>query len=382
MSARVVVTGLGPVWGTSVGMTALADLLYGVGPREVQGEPFSLARRDAAPALRQMDGLGRLAVAAARSALGNASFVVAEDEADGMALALGTGYGCLASNAEYLAGIQTRGTRFGNPIIFQNTVPNAATGYVAIATGIRGPNATFAAGRTAGAEAIAFGREQIQEGRAFAALSGSADQLSTPARRVLEAQSPASPTGEGRPFDRRRDGIVAREGACFAVLEDLAVAEKRQATIQAEIVGMGQAGGTDRDAPPLADAIRAALDEAGVSPSSVDLVVASANGSRAGDRHEARAILAAVGDRVPVTCPKAWLGEMVGAGAAFGLAAACLIFSRGVLPAVDPTFAPDAECPVFFPATDACVFPPQFVLLPVAGDDGTAQALLLRRYQP
>lgn len=379
MTARVAVTGVGPVWGSTVGMSALRGHLY-----SAHAGPFcepTTPGRNSAPALRQMDGLGRLAVSAAKAALDDASFVVSDLNADRIGLSFGTGYGCLSSNAQYLEGIRAHGTRFGNPIIFQNTVPNAATGYVSIATGIRGPNATFAAGKTAGAEALSFGREQIQEGWAFAALCGSADQISTPARRILGNLMPESATGEGRPFDRRRDGIVAREGACFAFLEDVARAEERGARIQAEIVGMGQAGCGSVDAPPLAEAIRAALADASIDASDVDLVVSSANGSLFGDRHEALAIVEALPERVPVTCAQARLGETVGAAMVFGLAAACLVLAEGRLPDRDSSFEPDEECPLFFPHTGWSTSRATHVLLPVAGDDGTAHALLLRRYE-
>ena len=382
MSARVAVTGVGTVWGRAVGRDALRQVLYPDVPAAEAAAESAPSGRDAVPAgMRQMDGLARIAVIAAKAALADASCHVGEDEADRIGLAFGSGYGCLASNFEYLEVIRVRGTRLGNPVIFQNTVPNAATGYVAMATGIRGPNATFAAGKVAAAEALAFGREQIQEGWAFAALCGSADQLSIPARWILGMQSPESAAGEARPFDRRRDGIVPREGACFVLLEDLARAEERQAPIQAEIIGMGQAGGPVGDAPPLAAAIRAALDDAQISPGFVDLVVSSANGSWIGDRHEAQALLEVLPHSVPVTCPPARLGDTLGATMAFGLAAACLVFSQGRLPAVDPAFVSDPDCPLLFSATEPRALDPQIVLLPIAGDDGTAHALLLQRYR-
>jgi hypothetical protein len=81
-----------------------------------------------------------------------------------------------------------------------------------------------------------------------------------------------------------------------------------------------------------------------------------------------------------VTCPPARLGETLGAAVAFGLAAACLVFAQG-LPAADPTFVPDPDCPLPLTTEPRALFP-QIVLLPVAGDDGTAHALLLRRYRP
>ena len=52
----------------------------------------------------------------------------------------------LAANVEYLQGVLRRGSRLGNPVVFQNTVPNAAAGYVSVAQGLRGPTATFSSG--------------------------------------------------------------------------------------------------------------------------------------------------------------------------------------------------------------------------------------------
>ena len=55
----------------------------------------------------------------------------------------------------------------------------------------------------------------------------------------------------------------------------------------------------------------------------IDAIYASANGSRRGDRLEARAIESMFGDRVPVVATKGYFGEYA-AGGAVQLAAAAL----------------------------------------------------------
>src|SRR4029079_5692474 len=96
-------------------------------------------------------------------------------EPEDVGIAFGTGYGCLAANVEYLQGVLQRGSRLGNPVVFQNTVPNAATGYVSVAQALRGPPATFSSGATAGLLALDFAYQQIAEGHVQTMIVVSAD---------------------------------------------------------------------------------------------------------------------------------------------------------------------------------------------------------------
>jgi 3-oxoacyl-(acyl-carrier-protein) synthase len=382
---RIAITGIGPLNAAARSRRGLAALAEGPAvPAPAAGGrlPMSEAPSSAGSSpLRQMDTLGRFAVAAATLAISDAGVVVHESEAERVGLALGTGYGCLGTNLEYLEGIKARGTRFGNPIVFQNTVPNAATGYVSIALGIRGPNATFTSGRAAAAEAMAFGCDQIEDGRVHTVVVGGADHLSRAALEVLDSRVPLSPSGIGRPHDPLCDGIVASEGACFLVLEEMERAAGRGATVHAEIVGIGHAGGETR-AAALASAVREALARAELGPADVDLVVSGANGSREADRGEAEGLRTSLGGpsgRIAMTCPKSWLGETVGSGAAFCVAIAALSLATRTIPPTAAGALRDLPLrAVTYGAQDA---DPDFsvALVPVLGDDETAHAIVLRR---
>lgn len=328
--------------------------------------------------LRQADPLSRLAVRAASRALDEAGLGRGDDAEDEMGLAVGSGFGCLASNVEYLEVILARGTRRGNPIVFQNTVPNAAAGYVSIAAGIGGPNATFSSGKGAGAEAVLFGWDLISDARLSVALVGSADQVSAAAVQALTLSEGVSACGVGRPYDRRRDGAVPSDGACFLVLESRDRAHRRGARVLAEILAVGHAGGRR----PLADAIRSALDQAGLVPEDVDLVVSGANGSPSSDRAEAAALVEALGERaagVPVTCPKSRTGETVGGSGPVGMMVAAAALESGIAPATLNCEQPDAEFGLDIVTDAPRPVPARVALVPVLGDDGTAHAILLGR---
>jgi len=76
-------------------------------------------------------------------------------------------------------------------------------------------------------------------------LSGGCEAAITPlalggfcAMRALSTRNDA-PQQASRPFDKGRDGFVLGEGAGVLVLEELQQAQRRGATIYAEIVGYG-----------------------------------------------------------------------------------------------------------------------------------------------
>src|SRR5690606_18667134 len=77
-----------------------------------------------------------------------------------------------------------------------------------------------------------------------------------------------------RPFDSQRTGTVAGEGAGAIVLEELAAAQARGVKILAEVVGLGSSSVADRQGVgrrdvALANAMRAALRDAGATPDDV-----------------------------------------------------------------------------------------------------------------
>lgn len=351
---RVVITGIGPFAPYAAQLFRLD--VVGTTTQFDTTTPILRIREDAtatpAPHLRQMDRLGRIALTAADLALADAELDIASLDPEDVGIALGSGYGCLAANAEYLSGIAERGARRGNPIVFQNTVPNAATGYISLAKGIRGPNATLCSGWIAGIEALDFGVYQIADGRVTTMIVGAVDQI----------------------FPALVDGLVGSgrtkslsEGSCFLVLEELEAARARGARIYAEIVSTGHASaGSDEPEYALSQAVTLALREADTEAGEIDMIVSSANGSAA-DFTETRALLHALGTHgAPLYAPKKVIGETMGSGGAFAVALAAQALRNGSMPGTI-TVAHDTD------------EHPEVVLVPMLGEDGSAAAALLRR---
>jgi 3-oxoacyl-[acyl-carrier-protein] synthase-1 len=114
------------------------------------------------------------------------------------------------------------------------------------------------------------------------------------------------PTQASRPFDRDRDGLVPSGGAAALFLEDEESAKDRGVQILAEILGYGTSSdGYHLSSPSgkgLERAMLLALRDAFLPASAIDLVMAHATSTPAGDDKEAEALVrlfTAPKDQVP-----------------------------------------------------------------------------------
>jgi 3-oxoacyl-(acyl-carrier-protein) synthase len=389
MLKRVVVTGLGPVNARTAGWEPLWKLFLcasqegeAIGGPVAKYEPRPAPHTASRSQFRQADALARLALQAVDLAVADSELDLSELEPEDVGIAFGTGYGCLAANVEYLQGVLQRGSRLGNPVVFQNTVPNAATGYVSVAQGLRGPTATFSSGATAGLLALDFAYQQIAEGHVQTMIVVSADCVCPQLEDDFAARGHLSPSRVPRPFDIERDGTVLSAGACALVLEEYATARRRGAIMYEEILatGFGSDPGED-SARALANAVEDALHRAAATPEEIGAVFSGASGSVDADVWESRGLWKAMGEhagRVPVTCPKSVMGETLGNAGTFGVLLAALTLGSGWLAGTAHHGRLDPRCPLNVQAGGRQV-QPQLALVPVLGEDQTAAAVVLRR---
>jgi 3-oxoacyl-(acyl-carrier-protein) synthase len=186
---------------------------------------------------RRLSRTCQLAVAASELAVQDAGVAAGA----GLAIVVGTEHGDFRSSEAFARGYLDRGPAGLSPLIFPNTVMNTMASMAAIAVGARGPSVTVNQLTVAGDLAIARAAALIGAGRADAAVAGGVDEIDEAVYRRLAERGALSPMrgteAEGcRPYEATHNGPVLGEGATFLVLEDLAGARRRGATILAEVV--------------------------------------------------------------------------------------------------------------------------------------------------
>jgi 3-oxoacyl-[acyl-carrier-protein] synthase II len=371
---EIVLTGLGTVQACGAGRPELARALRVGSPPALtevdRGGGFHLAQSARLAALiggvdlrawvapaesRRMSLPSRLALAAARLALADAGLpygreALAEAAA---AVVMSTAFGPSSCTEGLLRQIFLDSPEAASPFLFTESVANAPASQIAILLGARGPGITLCQREAGPLLALSRAAAELAAGRASLALAGAVEEMTPLLHAVLDrfgALARPAPGGEeaGRPFDRRRDGLVAAEGASLVVLESAASARRRGVRPLARLLGWGSAFDPTATATDwgqghesLGRSLRRTLARSGVAASDVACIVSGASGSPSGDRLEALTLRAAWEGLPlpPVLAPKAVTGEYGG-----GFLGAAVLAAAGEPFGPTPGFAqPDPE---------------------------------------
>jgi len=360
VSERIVVTGLGIVGAAGLGIEPFAELLRGGAPACLPIEPdghlpeaVRLAARvpdvDVSPWIsprqaRRMSRPSLLAVLGARLAVEDAALDVAPGHA---AVCLATALGPTDYTERILATIFAEGPESVSPFHFSECVANAGAAQVGIDRDARGANLTITAREAGPALVLDSAARLMRAGRASLVYAICADELSAMTHAVLDRMQALTRQADAvpRPYAEGRDGALAAEGATAVVLERESVARARGARVRAALRATvatfdptASARDWGHDPKGMAEGLRAGLRRADLEPTSIDLVVASAAGTVAGDAYEAALLRALFDAHVPpVVAPKAHLGEWGG-----GHLGAALLALEG-RPIAAPRGRPDAR---------------------------------------
>ena len=356
----VVVTGLGATTplGGDVASTWSAMLAGTSGVRRITEDwADSLPVKIAAPAVadpvavvgrvqaRRMDRCEQLAMVAAREAWADAGSPSVDPWRLGVAVTSGIG-----GIGSILAGYDTlreKGWDRISPYTVPMLMPNGAAGWISIELGARAGAHALVSACASGAETIGYGIDMIRSGRADVVVAGGTEAaimaLNIGAFAAMRAMSTRNdePSRASRPFDKGRDGFVLGEGAGVVVLESLEHALAREARIYAVAAGAGYSADAFHishglpDGSGVAFAMRAALRDAGVSPSQVVHINAHATSTPEGDPLEARAIESAFGSDaagIVVSATKSMTGHLLGGAGAIETVAAVKALADRVAP--------------------------------------------------
>ena len=408
---RVVITGLGavsaygfgeqPIWdGLVSGRTGIGAITH-IDTSELKTTVGATVDRNAlqqalqALRMRYTDLTVDSGMLAADQALKQAGLITGDPPYDPQEVAtlVGTGIG---STESYYASVQSyieKGIKGVRPTTVPRCMANAICSQTAIRYRLTGPNYIMTSACTSSTTAIGVGFRMIKDGYIKAVLCGGADTIFDPFTMIawdrlgVMSKNP-DPLTSCRPFDRDRDGCVIGEGAAMLVLESLASARERGATIRAEICGYGESSDakhiTAPDAEGQARAITAALTSAAITGDDLGYINAHGTATGANDPSECAAVKLALGEaatRVPTGSTKSYFGHLLGGSGAIETVGTVLALENRTIPANLNLENPDAECNTFLvgPTTQPLERP--FAIKNSFGFGGNNGVLVLRRWE-
>jgi 3-oxoacyl-[acyl-carrier-protein] synthase II len=285
--------------------------------------PFELPDHYNRKATRSMGRVALMATRASELALTDAGLLGDPLVRSGhMGISYGSSVGSPPAIADFGRMIIGKDTEGINANTYIKMMSHTAAVNIGVFLGLTGRIITTSSACAAGSQGIGYAYEAIRGGRQVAMLAGGAEELDAIDAAVFDTLFATSvrndePHLTPRPFDAKRDGLVLGEGACTLVLEELEHAQARGARIIAEVAGYGTnsdgAHVTQPKSRTMAQAMRLALEEAGIPASEIGYVNAHGTATDHGDIAESAATLEVLGDRVPISTLKSYMGHTLGA---------------------------------------------------------------------
>lgn len=362
---RVVITGLGSL--TPIGNNTREywnNLLLGVsGAYPIRHFDASLFRTTFACEIKNFDILNWVDLKEARKLdLFSQYVIAAADEAiidskidlkalnlEKVGVIVGTGMGGFTSLSHETERSILAGEVVPNygPFLLTKVIGNIAAGHIAIRYGFKGLNYTTSSACASSANAIADAFNYIRLGKANIIIAGGTEspinKLTIAGFNGMGALSRRNddPQTASRPFDKNRDGFVVGEGAGAIILESLEHAKARNATIYAELVGVGLSADAFHIASPHPEgdgaklAMKNALEDANLPINAVDHINMHGTSTIQGDITETKAIMSLFGEHtfnIKLTAIKSMIGHLLGAAGVVESIATVLAIKNDIIP--------------------------------------------------
>lgn len=292
---------------------------------EIQDFPFDkyFIKKDT----NRYDMYSLYALFAATEAVEHAKLNVEAIDTDRFGVIVASGIGGIQEIEDQVIRLHEKGPKRVKPMTLPKALPNMAAGNVAMKFGAHGVCKSINTACASSNDAIGDAFRTIKFGLQDVMLVGGSEAAITKFaiagfQSLTALSTTEDPARASIPFDKDRNGFVMGEGAGMLILESLEHAQKRGATILAEVVGYGNTCDAYHMTSPHPEglgarkAIRLALQEAGIAPSDVNYVNAHGTSTPANEKGESQAIVAELGKDVAVSSTKSFTGHLLGAAGA------------------------------------------------------------------
>ena len=279
--------------------------------------------------LRRYDRNVHYAIHSAEQAIQDAGISIQEENAYRYGVIYGCGMGGVHTMDENISSYGAGdGTPRFSPFFIPMIIPNMPSGMIAQRYGFCGVNYTTTSACASAAHAIANAYYQIQTGVADVILTGGSEAAIEVSGiggfNALHAISTRndSPQTACRPFSASRDGFVLGDGAGTLILEEYEHAKARGAKIYAELLGVGMTSdayhmtASDPEGRGAIQAMKTAIQLAGITPEQVDYINAHGTSTSVGDIAEVKAIKHVFDEhayKLNITSSKSMTGHLLGA---------------------------------------------------------------------
>lgn len=372
---RVVVTGIGAL--TPIGNTYPSykqNLIAGVSgageitkfdsalfktrfASEVKG--FNAADHMHPREARRLDPFSQYALVVAEEAMQMSGLDADTIDSDRAGVIWGSGIGGFETIEKDITEVVQNGRKPRySPFLIPKLISDIAPGHISIKYGFRGPNFGTVSACASSSHAISLAFDMIRLGRVDVMITGGSEASVTHAgmggfssMKALSTRND-DPKSASRPFDLDRDGFVLGEGAGALILEEYEYAQKRGATIYAEIVGMGMTADAYHITAPHPEGLGAAkvmqnaLAEAQMNPSDIDYINVHGTSTPLGDVAETKAIQVVFGNDaygLNISSSKSMTGHLLGAAGAIEAIAGIAAIEEQVIPPTINHFTDDPK---------------------------------------
>ena len=236
------------------------------------------------------------------------------------------------------------------PLWLLKYLPNMLACHIGIIHDIQGPGNNITTSECSGMQSVIEVSETIKEGLADVGIAGSGEATVHPIsimRAIKQGRTNNSndePSNAVRPFSEDAEGLILSEGAAMVILEPSDLATQRGATIYAELAGVGESvshnldySALEADGQGLAIAIEAAIQDAGIKPEMIDLIIPHGTAVKSNDEAEINALKTVFGESlsdITVFPTKRLLGLMGNACSAVDIVLAAKAMSESLVPGV------------------------------------------------
>lgn len=344
--------------------------------------------------LRRLDRFSQFAIYAAMEAVADAGINMEQEDATKVGVIVGSGIGGIETIEQEVRKLVEKGPKRVSPFFVPMSITNMGAGNVSIYTGAKGICSTVVTACASATHCIGEGFRALQLGINDVIIAGGAEASITPLGiagfQSLTALSKSSdPKRASIPFDKERNGFVMGEGAGMIIMETLEHAQKRGAHIIAEVVGYGATGDAYHITSPAPDgegaarAMRAALEEAGITPEQVGYINAHGTSTEYNDKFETLAIKTVFGEdtKVAISSTKSMTGHLLGAAGAIEAIATAKALEDHYLPPTIGYQVADEECDLDYIPNEGRVVNIEYAMSNSLGFGGHNGSILLKRWE-